>query len=65
MSVRLIRSDRFGKENDKGSRRSYIGVVILCQNIEKASIDVWFHIIEFSHIGVLEPVDQHFGTEHE
>lgn len=45
--------------------REGVGVVVLCKDVEEASVDGGLDEVEFRDVGVLHPVDKHFGAEHE
>ena len=36
--------------------KTYVGVVVLGEDIQEASIDIRLHVVEFIDISVLEPV---------
>lgn len=45
--------------------REGVGVVVLCKDVEEASVDGRLDEVEFRDVGVLDPVDKHFGAENE
>jgi hypothetical protein len=44
-------------------REAYIGVVILAENIKDPAVEVWFDVVEFVDVGVLNPVNHHLAAD--